>query len=921
MRTKSNRYVFAFAIIYVSVLFALIIGFYQTRNRVVYLSDERAEMLGGEAGILCDGVSVKPGIYQVILDYEMTSENSIDRVVFVQDDALSDKQLRCSGGPIYDGRNQIDFTFILKNDAENLALTISEGTSPICINRIEIRNTGKQWTVYGTIWTGVFFVLCLGIYIYRRLKTDALTKGQLITLVSLVLIWIVASLPLFVNMTFSTADNGYHMQRIEGVMHALQAGIFPVRIEPHWIQGYGYANGIFYCDLFLYPAAILRLLGFSVTFAYNFYIMMINAALVWVSYKCFNAMFQSSEVAVTLMATYALSCMHFYKSIQTGAIGEATALVFLPLVLLGLYRLLTGLDLKDRQVVSPLAAGASGLICCHVLSTEITIGVVILFLILYVSMLTKTKTWKRIGMIVLGILSLSGWFIVPFLDYYLREDLHIKHVFARKIQHEGLLFPQLYIQFWLPGENVADSIGMYHASPVGVGLILFSALIVFFISWLIAGFRQKGKSSSEFVLEGFAKRCAIISAILMVLSLRVFPWDKIQIRGGILASLISSLQYPNRLLEWAILLATVTLGYILLQVKESGCRFYTLLVFGCVLATVISALYQTNTYMASAKQYYLANPEGMGNGYVSGGEYLIQDTDESKLHYGRVSLSQDASISDFEKGALQATFFAKNNSSENGYVEVPLLHYYGYRAVDNQGMPLEVVSGDNHVVRVVLPPEYDGNVQVTFRIPWYWRVAEVISLSAFIGLVVVLLKNKKKEDGMGCIRKCNPDDEKVHVDKTVLQHTARVGLVVMGALLAGAPCFARADMQWMLLLLAPLFMMVSALTIRKTNLLSGTSILPETVGLLYVLSPISLNYMYFGENIMEWLLYLATFLALVLLTSVLKYVIDYKTKGTGVKAEKFALSYTARVIIVAVCFAVLEYEIYWMNRMVLTTML
>ena len=45
----------------------------------------------------------------------------------------------------------------------------------------------------------------------------------------------------------------FHLSRIEAISKGLQFGEFPVRIYPDYFYGYGYANGIMYPDLFLYP--------------------------------------------------------------------------------------------------------------------------------------------------------------------------------------------------------------------------------------------------------------------------------------------------------------------------------------------------------------------------------------------------------------------------------------------------------------------------------------------------------------------------------------------------------------------------------------------------------------------------------------------------------------------------------------------
>ena len=50
------------------------------------------------------------------------------------------------------------------------------------------------------------------------------------------------------------------------------------------MEGYGYPISVYYGDILLYIPALLRLMGFSVTQCFKFYILMINIGTVVCSY-------------------------------------------------------------------------------------------------------------------------------------------------------------------------------------------------------------------------------------------------------------------------------------------------------------------------------------------------------------------------------------------------------------------------------------------------------------------------------------------------------------------------------------------------------------------------------------------------------------------------------------------------------------
>ena len=99
---------------------------------------------------------------------------------------------------------------------------------------------------------------------------------------------LMASIPLFNNYLIRGHDIYFHLMRIEGLAQGLGAGEFPVRIQPAWYDGYGYAVSVFYSDLFLYPAALLRLLGISLQDAYKVYVVLCNVATTLISGYCGN---------------------------------------------------------------------------------------------------------------------------------------------------------------------------------------------------------------------------------------------------------------------------------------------------------------------------------------------------------------------------------------------------------------------------------------------------------------------------------------------------------------------------------------------------------------------------------------------------------------------------------------------------------
>ena len=122
---------------------------------------------------------------------------------------------------------------------------------------------------------------------------------------------------------------------------------------------------------------------------------------------------------------------------------------------------------------------------------------------------------------------------------------------------------------------------------------------------------------------------------------------------------------------------------------------------------------------------------------------MLYGTDLGKLEYSKIEASDEILCSDYSSGLLTGSIYAVNNGTTEGYVEFPLLNYRHYVANDNQGNKLQVLNGDNNVVRVIVPKGFSDSIIVRYKPPIYWHIAEIISVMSCMGLVWIVLKKKK----------------------------------------------------------------------------------------------------------------------------------------------------------------------------------
>ncbi len=735
---KHISYKKTWASIFILIVFALVCFVYLVGEKQEYIYeisrsfDENS--IAGEY-VVCEGIELPVGVYTVQLSY--LTDTNVRNFCTVQDGTVFYGALKSNGEHLYQGLTHTKFDMWLWEGTEALQVVLTYGgIGNLDVGRITITNTNQIWSML-LVWIGILLIgLVISIVIREKKLWLSLEHEQKNVVFGLVIIILLASIAYLNGGIYNGADLIYHLQRIEGVKDGLLSGQFPVRLEPEWLHGHGYANGIFYCNVLLMLPAVLRILGFTVTASYNVYCIFLNIATALIAYYCFAKIFKNRYIGLICSGLYTLSIFRIYRLVIIAAVGEGSAMTFMPLVLYGLYRIFTQ-DTEDKGYHSawiPIAVGYAGLLQTHVLSCEITALVTICICLIKIRQVFCPKTFLELAKGALGAILLSLWYLVPFLDYYISEDIHIKYLSARTIQDRGLYPAQLVSHFWKLGNNAMQmGIGMKNSDALSVGLILVLAFLLFGILWVSGSFRGKKDSILTWGKLSFG-----LGGLMMLMSQTFFPWNWIQSWNVVTASLVSSLQFPNRFLGWGTVFLVMLFGCCLWYLRKWQEKLaYYLGVIMALIGITTSSMFLMDYVTRDQEQYVLYNEEGMGFGYISGAEYLLEGTDQNQLYYNEPTLSENVELLEYEKGALSAKLLCINESALEGFVDLPLLFYKGYRAYGEDKEVLQLAYGDNNVVRVIIPEGYRGEINVCFQPPFYWRVSEIFSYISW-GVMITL---------------------------------------------------------------------------------------------------------------------------------------------------------------------------------------
>ena len=131
-------------------------------------------------------------------------------------------------------------------------------------------------------------------------------------------ITVAACLPLFSNYLYFGHDIDYHLQRISAMAAELSYGQFPVRMTTDSLNGYGYANSLCYCELFLKLPALLYYAWLPLRTCYQVYIFAVTLSTAIIAYCSFGKITASRKLGLLGAALIIAFLYGFFLSFASG---------------------------------------------------------------------------------------------------------------------------------------------------------------------------------------------------------------------------------------------------------------------------------------------------------------------------------------------------------------------------------------------------------------------------------------------------------------------------------------------------------------------------------------------------------------------------------------------------------------------------
>ncbi len=635
----------------------------------------------------------KPGVYEITVEYGAAEESSSAISVFNDNNIYKST---CGNDILLPGSSTTKtMTVWLTAGSENVYVQISPGENAnLTIHKLQLTSTNAG-AVVAIVCLLLVSLLLNGYCVYGYFvqgKADARERKQ--TALGLVGIFMVAALPIFTDYCLNGNELHFHLLRIEGLTEGLLNGQFPVRIQPNWLNGQGYAVSVFEGDTFLLIPALLRMAGFPVQTAYKIYLLCVNGATVGIAYGCFRGMFGRRSIGLLASMMYVWMPYRLDALYGNADLGEATALCFLPMVFCGFYRILT-VDKDSKRYGQVWILPAVGLSCMfqsHVTSFVLALGMAG---VLCIGAMVSKRSLKTgilailaISKTALAVLVLNAWMLVPLLDSLLNGNLLIKYTGALPIQSKGGSL-QHYLTMFFRNGNSRDfeAKRLLDTAPLGMGFVLSGLLLVYVWILFTGKYKEQRKDNVKW---RFGLLSAWTGGVLMIMSMGVFPWDALRGRVRVLQLLTTGLKTPMELVPMVSICFIFTACVVMEQIRKKENAVVTAWVFGAVVAVAfVTTQFLTGDMIRNREAVRIYDGAALDTTQILGGEYLPMGADIGTGY----SVPDDSG----ERNALQ-----------------------------------ELLAGE-------LNPE------------WYWRVSEVISVGGLFGLcgyqIIFSRKNRGSEDG------------------------------------------------------------------------------------------------------------------------------------------------------------------------------
>ncbi|MDD3417306.1 MAG: hypothetical protein PHY47_25495 [Lachnospiraceae bacterium] len=531
----------------------------------------------------------------------------------------------------------------------------------------------------------IIFSILLYILLYFNVFQNAPKENKKSFLVLLGLI-IFTSYPLFTDYLIYGHDLAVHLMRIEGLKDAILDKQFPAMIYPNSNNGFG-VLGFVYPNLFLLFSAGLRLCNVSMVTSYQSLLIMINIATAAVTYYSAKTITKSNDAALMACIIYMLSPYRLNDLYIRASLGEVIAMIFLPIVIAGIYHIFLG----DKKKWYLLVIGYSGVVQSHMLSCIFVTMISVIMGILLFKHLLMEKRIFALAKAITAFLIINGWYIIP-VYIFTKSAVGLNRIQNTDFYEDAVFPGQLLMTkaSTFTTLSVGDGIGQEMQLSIGIMCGIVLLLGVFYLLH-----NRKQEQKAEKIVHLLMVSLMVLCGVMLFASTTIFPWKALS-KIAFISKLMSTIQFPFRFLS----IVTVSLALICGLVIENTDmlrKYKKELMVVLIIVGMVGAYEIMDGYLQ--EEVYITKTSG-GFTEFELSEYWPDGTKSETFEDTSYWVS-GAEITYYQKEGTKLEFFY-DAAQEGAFIQLPLLYYPGYRAKLSDGETLKVVRGEENRVCVAL---------------------------------------------------------------------------------------------------------------------------------------------------------------------------------------------------------------------------